>query len=149
MRWKFWLFGVVILSVMGGVAIAASVLDGTKWRMEMTPKGSAIPHFIDRIHFDDGKFTSVIFARKGFRSSLYTLTENAGGPIVWEVKLKSNTKGDVSWHGELKGESMDGTAVWNRSDGTVISYTLSGRPGVDEPAEPEKKSAAAEPSSFE
>jgi len=149
MRWKFWLIGVAILSVMGGVALAASVLDGTKWRMEMTPKGSAIPHFIDRIHFDDGKFTSVIFARKGFRSSLYTLTENAGEPIVWEVELKSDTKGDVSWHGELKGDSMDGTAVWNRSDGTVISYTLSGRPGIDEPAEPEKKSEAAEPSSEE
>jgi len=59
------------------------------------------------------------------------------------VKIKSDTKGDVSWHGELNGESMDGTAVWNRSDGTVISYKLSGRPGVDEP-EPEKKSEAVE-----
>jgi len=28
MRWKFWLIGVAILSVMGGVAIAASVLFG-------------------------------------------------------------------------------------------------------------------------
>ena len=144
MRWKFWLMGVAILSVMGGVAIAASVLDGTKWRMEMTPKGSSIPHFIDRVNFDDGKFRSAIFERKGFHSSLYTLT-NSGGPIVWEVKLKSDTKGDVSWYGELNGETMDGTAVWTRSDGTVVSYALSGRPGVDEP-EPEKKSEVAEPS---
>ena len=149
MRWKIWLIGVAILSVMGGVAIAASVLDGTKWRMEMTPKGSSIPHFIDRVNYDDGKFSSAIFERKGFHSSLYTLTKNTGGPIVWEVKLKSDTKGDVSWYGELKGETMNGTAVWTRSDGTVISYALSGRPGIDEPAEPEKKSEAAEPSSEE
>jgi len=146
MRWFYWLLGVVIISVMGGVALATSSLDGTKWRMEMTPKGSSIPHFIDRVHFDDGKFTSAIFGRKGFRSSLYTLGKNTDGPIVWEVKLKSDTKGDVSWRGELKGESMDGTAVWNKSDGTVISYALSGRPGVDEP-EPEKKSEAEEPPS--
>ena len=143
MRWIYWLMGVVIISVMGSVALATSALDGTKWRVEMTPEGSVIPHFIDRVYFDDGKFRSVIFERKGFRGSPYTLGKNSGGPIVWEVKLMSDTKGDVSWHGELKGEAMEGTAVWNRSDGTVISYTLSGRPGVDEP-EPEKKSEAAE-----
>jgi len=112
----------------------------------MTPEGSVIPHFIDRVYFDDGMFTSTIFKRKGFRSSLYTLSKSTDGPIVWEVKLKSATKGDVYWHGELKGEAMDGTAVWNRSDGTVISYALSGRPGVDE-LEPDKKSEAEEPPS--
>jgi len=145
MRWMYWLMGVVILSVMGGVALAASALDGTKWRVEMTREGGVIPSFIDRVHFDDGKFTSAIFERKGFRSSLYTLTEDPGGPIIWEVKQKSETKGDVSWHGELKGDAMGGTAVWKQPDGTVISYTLTGRPGIDEPPEPEQKSEAAEP----
>jgi len=146
MRWLYWLMAVVIVSVMGGVALATSALDGTKWRVEMTPEGSSIPHFIDQVHFDDGKFTSAIFGRKGFQSSLYTLGKDTGGPIVWEVKLKSDSKGELAWHGELNGEAMDGTAVWSRSDGTVISYKLSGRPGVDEP-EPEKKSEADEPPS--
>ncbi len=144
MRWIYWLMGVMIISVIGGVALATSALDGTKWRVEMTREGSVLPSFIDRVHFEDGKFRSVIFERKGFQSSLYSLTENAGGPMVWEVKIKSETKGDVSWHGELKGEAMSGTAVWMQPDGTVLSYTLAGRPGIDEPPEPEKKSEAAE-----
>ena len=147
MRWIYWLMGVVILSAIGGVALAASALDGTQWRVEMTPTGAVIPFYIDRVHFDDGKFTSVVFERKGFPSSLYTLTENAGGPIVWEVKQKSETEGNLSWHAELQEDAMDGTVVWKQPDGTVINYTLTGRPGIDEPPAPEQTPEAGIPPS--
>ncbi len=142
MRWTYWLIGVVILSVMGGVAIAASVLDGTKWRVEMTPKGSAIPQYIDRALFQDGNFTSVIFERKGFLTSRYTVTEKEGSLIVWEVTQTSEPEGTLSWRGELQGDAMTGTLRWIQADGTVVNHTFTGKP----PAPKSKPEAVIPPS---
>ena len=80
MRWLYWLMGVVIFSVMGGVAIAASPLDGTEWRIKM-----AMPTAEDQIRFEQRKFISPLFEAKGFANSYYTLTEKEGRPLIWET----------------------------------------------------------------
>ena len=137
MRDMYGLIGLVVFSMLGSVALAASPLDGTQWRVEITPKDSEIPHHIDRLRFEKGKFTSIIFERKGFLTVPYTLTGKVGGPIAWKATQKSDTNGDLSWRGELQGDAMKGTLVWKQPDGTVINHSFIGSRAKEEPFAPE------------
>ena len=133
MRGIYAFMGMVIFSIVGSVALGAPPLDGTQWRVEITPKDSEIPHDIDRLRFENGKFTSVIFERKGFLTVPYTLTGKVGGPNAWEAGQKSDTNGELSWHGELQGDAMKGTLVWKQPDGTVINHSFIGSQAKEEP----------------
>lgn len=144
MRGMYGLIGLVVFSMLGGIALAASPLDGTQWRVELTPKGATIPFHVDRVRFEEGNFTSAIFAPKGFSMSRYTLTEKTGG-AVWTTTQKSPTEGTLSWRGELKGESMNGTLSWEQPDGKIESYTFTGRKVTEPPPEPEPKAPAKSP----
>jgi hypothetical protein len=129
--------GLIVFYMLGSVALAASPLEETRWRVEITPKGSEIPHHIDRLRFENGKFTSVIFERKGFLTVPYTPTGKVGGPIAWEARQKSDTDGDLSWHGEVQGDAMKGTLVWKQPNGTVINHSFIGSRVKEEPLAPE------------
>jgi len=121
MRWIYWLMGVVIFSVMGGVAIAASPLDGTEWRIKM-----AMPTAEDQIRFEQRKFISPHFAAKGFANSYYTLTEKEGRPLIWETMQKSENQGTLSWRGDVDSDTMRGVISWETSDGKVVNRTFTG-----------------------
>ncbi len=116
------------------ITLAASPLNGTKWRVEITPKGAEIPWYVDQVRFEDGNFTSAIFARKGFSTSPYTLTEKGGGPLIWEATQTSETEGTLSWRGELEGDSMKGTVIGEQPDGKVVNHTFTGRKVTEPPA---------------
>src|SRR2546422_11145656 len=117
--------GLVALCVLASVALAASPLDGTQWRIKLTTATVKTPSE-DRIRFEKGRFTSPLFQPKGFPTSNYTLTEEKGGPVIWETMQTSKTEGTLSWRGELGGETMRGVASWRKPDGTVVNYTFAG-----------------------
>ncbi|MGH7412122.1 MAG: hypothetical protein ACREJ6_13820 [Candidatus Methylomirabilis sp.] len=135
MRGLYGFMGLVAVSVLASVALAASPLDGTRWRIEMTAPSIKAPAE-DQIHFEKGKFTSPIFEPKGFSASNYTLTEQDGAPLIWETMQTSETEGTLSWRGELGGDIMRGVASWQKPDGTVVNYTFTGRKAVVEAPAP-------------
>jgi hypothetical protein len=102
--------------------------------VEITPKGAEIPWYVDQFRFEDGNFTSVIFARRGFSTSRYTFTEQGGGPLIWEATQTSETEGTLSWRGELEGDSMKGTVIGEQPDRTVVNHTFTGRKVTEPPA---------------
>ena len=143
MRGMYGFMGLVAVSVLASVALAASPLDGTRWRIQMTAPPIKAPTE-DQIHFENGKFTSPLFEPKGFSASNYTLTEQEGAPLIWETMQTSETEGTLSWRGELGGDTMRGVASWQKPDGTVVNYTFSGRKVVVEaPAQKAKPKAPA------
>lgn len=131
--------GLVALCMLSSVALAASPLDGTQWHVKLTTATVRTPSE-DRIRFEKGRFTSPLFQPKGFSTSNYTLTEEKGGPVIWETMQTSETEGTLSWRGELGGETMRGVASWRKPDGTVVNYTFAGSKVV-EPAAPKQPSA--------
>jgi hypothetical protein len=141
-----WFTGVVILSIWGGVAFAASPLDETDWRLEITPKGAEIPWYIDRVRFHEGEFNSALFERKGFPKSKYTVKKE-GGSIVWDIMQTSGAEGGLAWHGELQKDAVKGALRWTKTDGTVIDHTFTGSKFIEEPAPSEAtpKTPAPEP----
>jgi hypothetical protein len=134
--------GLVALFVLGSVALAASPLDGTQWQIKLTNTAAKTPSE-DRIRFEKGRFTSPLFQPKGFPTSNYTLTEEKGGPVIWETMQTSQAEGTLSWRGELGGQTMRGIASWRKPDGTVVNYNFAGSKVV-EPSAP-KEPAAKEP----
>lgn len=135
MRLVRWMAGIMVLSVaVAIVAVAAAPLDSTLWRVEITEDGSTIPQHVDRITFQDGKFTSAIYARKSFVPTAYTHTVKPDGPVVWDVEQKNDTAGELIWHGERKGDAMTGTLTWKQPDGKITKYALVGAPVVEEAA---------------
>jgi hypothetical protein len=135
--------GLVALCMLGSVALAASPLDGTQWQIKLTTTTVKTPSE-DRIRFEKGRFTSPLFRPKGFSTSNYTLTEEAGAPVIWETMQTSEAEGTLSWRGELGGDAMHGVASWRKPDGAVVNYTFAGSKVV-EPSAPKPKPKAPEP----
>lgn len=135
-RW-LGLTGIVTLLIVVSTAFAASKLDDTDWRVEITPEGATIPHHVDLIHFKEGNFLSVIFQRKGFSSSPYTHKSKSG---MWEAKQTNEAAGELSWEGEIKGEALTGTLTWKKPDGSSVKHAL-----VGGPAPPPEEEEAASP----
>lgn len=125
--------GLVVFCMLGSVALAASPLDGTRWRIEMTTPAMKAPAEA-QVRFEKGEFTSALFDAKGFPASNYTLTEQEGAPLIWETMQTSETEGTLSWRGELGGDTMRGVASWQKSDGTVVNYRFTGRKVAEPPA---------------
>jgi len=121
MRWIYWLMGVVMISLMGGVVFAASPLDGTEWRINMTT-----PSAEDQIRFEKRKFISPLFEAKGFSNSYYTLTEKEGRPLIWETMQTSEDQGTISWRGDVDADTMRGVVSWETPDGKVVNRTFTG-----------------------
>jgi hypothetical protein len=136
--------GLVVVSLLGGVALAASPLDATRWRIQMTAPSLKAPSE-GQIQFEKGKFTTPLFEPKGFSASNYTLTEEKGAPLIWETMQTSETEGTLSWRGELTGDTMRGVASWQRRDGTVVNYTFTGRPAMESPAKVEPPASKPKP----
>ena len=142
MRFIYMFAGLVVFSLVVSLALAGGSLDGTQWRLEITPSGEKVPFYIDRIVFKDGKFVTMIFERKGFMASRYNLTEKAGGLVVWETTQTSDAEGTLSWHGELKGEAMVGSVGWKQPDGTIVNHTFTSSRVTEEPPAPESVAPA-------
>jgi hypothetical protein len=135
----------IALCVLGSVALAASSLDGTQWQIKLTTADVKTPSE-DRVNFEKGRFTSSLFRPKGFPASNYTLTEEQGGPVIWETMQTSETDGTLSWRGELGGESMHGVASWRKPNGSVVNYLFTGRKAVEPTAaKPQPKAEPAAP----
>ena len=135
--------GLLALCVLGNVALAASPLDGTQWSIKLSSTTVKTPSE-DRIRFEKGRFTSPLFQPKGFPASNYTLTEEKGGPTIWETMQTSETEGTLSWRGELGGDGMRGVASWRKPDGTVVNYNFAGS-RVVEPVAAKEPPARKEP----
>ncbi|MBI4374595.1 MAG: hypothetical protein HY542_06935 [Deltaproteobacteria bacterium] len=132
---SFLAVGVVVFLLAGVLSWAASPLDKTEWRVEITPEGAAIPHHVDRILFKDGVFTSVIFERRGFPTTPYTASKKGGGSVTWKSKQKHISDGTLVWEAEISGDALNGTMVWEKPDGTVVKHALVGGPPLEETAE--------------
>lgn len=134
MRFVRWLMVAAVFSVPGTAVFAASPLEGTLWQMEITQEGMTLPQYVDRVRFEEGKLVSVIFTRKGFPTVSYTEAKK-GDSVVWGANQKSDALGELEWHGELMDGKITGALVFKQTDGTAISYALSGTPAVEESEE--------------
>ena len=128
MRWVLagMLVGVCVSPVM---AVAATPLDGTKWKIKITPdeaaKKSGEKTSKDTLIFKSGQMTSTACVKYGFSPSAYTATGSAGGPS-FQTQQTSAKEGTMTWSGQVSGKTINGTATWTKKNGQMIHYTFAG-----------------------
>lgn len=108
---------------------AASPLEGTAWSVNVVPDEAAKQQgeksFEDGLIFKDGKVTLTACVKVGFAPSTYT-AEPVGGAWTLATEQISPDQGQTQWAAEISGDTINGTMVWTKQDGTVLHYTFQG-----------------------
>jgi hypothetical protein len=106
------------------LALAASTLDGKTFAGQMTEKGKAQGDK-DEFVFKNGMFRSTGCDSYGFTETAYTASER-GGATRFEAESHSPKEGTMKWKGTVKGDAIEGTAVWSKKGQADITYLFQG-----------------------
>ncbi len=100
-------------------------LDGATYVGTMTEKGKtkADP---DQLVFKDGRFRSTVCDAYGFTETPYTAAVS-DGDTRFEAVATSPKEGTMTWKGTVKGDTVEGTAVWSKKGQADALYTFKGK----------------------
>jgi putative transposase len=106
--------------------IALAELDGTEWDVELVPANQPNSTEVvkDRLVFVNGRFSSVYFGVKGFRSASYFLVPKGHGAISWQTAQSDPGGGIVRWSGEWQGDAMKGELTFQSADGVTQNFSF-------------------------
>ena len=100
-------------------------LDGATFVGTMTEKGKTKADQ-DQLVFKDGKFRSTACDVYGFPETPYTSTVG-DGTTRFEATATSPKEGTMTWKGNVKGNVIEGTAVWIKKGQADMHYTFEGK----------------------
>jgi hypothetical protein len=114
----------LLCSVVPNAAAAGGPLDGKSFVGTMTARGKT-KEDKDTFVFKDGKFRSTMCDAYGFTEAAYTAAVSDTS-IRFEAEATSPTEGTMKWKGTVKGDWVEGTAVWTKRGQTDTVYTFKG-----------------------
>ena len=79
----------------------------------------------DTFVFKDGKFRSTACDAYGFTETSYTAAVSDVS-TTFEAEATSPKEGTMKWKGTVKGDSLEGTAVWTKNGQADMHYTFKG-----------------------
>src|SRR5207244_872497 len=95
---------VMAACVFGAMTVRAESLDGTKWKIKVTPDKEAAAKgekaFPDTLLFANGKVTSTACVPYGFKATSYK-AEAKEGVTHWASEQMSEKEGKTVWTGEV------------------------------------------------
>ena len=110
-------------------AVWAAPLDGTSWKIKVTPDKEAAENgekeFDDELIFAEGMVTATACVSHGFKPSVYLVTEN-DEVMKWQTIQHSEVEGVANWTGQIKDGKLTGKLAWAKRDGTRTTYTFAG-----------------------
>ena len=122
-------FCLVAMLAVAGTAERAERMDGTKWKVKVTPdKDSAdkgAKAFDDEFIFAKGQFTSTALDAHGFKPGPYRF-ETEDAEIEWSADKESSTGDMAGWGGRVDGKTTTGNFHWQKKDGTSLFYKFTG-----------------------
>ena len=124
---RFGLLLAVALVLLWSLATAAAEggpLDGKTFAGDMTEKGKTKGDK-DTFVFKDGKFRSTACDAYGFTETAYTVAVSDVA-TAFEAVSTSPKEGTMKWKGTIKGDSLEGTAVWTKKGQADAVYTFQG-----------------------
>jgi hypothetical protein len=130
-------------------------LDGKQWEVEMYPSrgtGNEKP-ILDKLTFRKGKVISERYSKDGFGPTNYTLSlKDDGTTTVWET-MQNSSKGTLSWHGQVKRDTMAMRGVVSerppKAEKSTINYNFGGTKWVEVKDELEGEAKATEAGAIE
>ena len=119
----------IILCSMAFATPQLAVLDGTSWKVEVKPdsmaKDKAEQEFKETLTFADGGVT-LSAAKVGGDPAPYTVSKAGEKDLTFTAERKSAGEGSSTWTGTVHGDDVEGTLVWIKNDGAVLTYTFKG-----------------------
>ena len=112
--------------------VADKLLGGKIYTIELTPQEKKPKPESDEISFKSDKFTSKLMKTDNeFAPSAYTVTvdssDAANKVITFETESKNSGEELLKWSGTIKGDEIEGTAVWTNKKGkTKKEYAFTG-----------------------
>jgi len=94
-------------------AVAKVWFDGKNFVGEIGKKGEAKADK-DEFIFKNGKFRSTACDPYGFRPGAYRAVGGTNEPTKFEAICTSPTDGKMTWRGMVKGDQIEGTALWEK-----------------------------------
>jgi hypothetical protein len=101
-------------------APAAAPLDGKTFAGEVGRNGGKKGDK-DELVFKDGRFRSTACDKYGFGDAPYT-AKVVGDAVNFEAETKSEKHGMMKWTGAVKGDHLEGTALWRKKSGKAADY---------------------------
>ena len=102
----------------------AGALDGKVFVGTMAEKGKTKADK-DTFLFNQGKFRSIACDTYGFTETSYTAAVG-GGATTFEAESTSPKEGTMKWKGTVKGDAIEGTAVWMKKGQADMHYIFKG-----------------------
>lgn len=112
------------LGIVWAVLAQAGALDGKSFAGTFTEKGKAKGD-VDTFVFKGGKFRSTACDAYGFSEASYKAATK-DGVTSFEASTESPREGAMKWKGTVRGDRIEGTAVWMKKGQADISYTFQG-----------------------
>ncbi len=114
----------VLLGWPAATGAQSGPLDGKTFSGTMTEKGKTKGD-VDTFLFKDGKFRSSACDTYGFAEAAYSAATK-GGATSFEATTQSPREGTMKWTGTVRGDRIEGTAVWMKKGQADMSYTFQG-----------------------
>lgn len=123
----------LFFGTVAGIAVAyyrlfGGPMEGTAWEVKL--KADTVFSFShhDTLVFSRGKLVASGYQATGFEPGAYN-AQNVGGDIdaIWNASLADSRKGTMTWHGLVRGDTIEGVAILWTKDGHQKRYTFSGK----------------------
>jgi len=121
------------LGIFAGAALAyyrffGGPMEGTKWEVHLKADSFFAFSHTDTLVFDRGKLLAQGYQATGFSPGSYNAS-SVGGDVdaIWNASLIDARRGTMTWHGLVRGDSIEGVAVLIGKDGRERRFTFSGK----------------------
>ena len=101
-------------------------MDGTAWEVKVSRDSFfSIPRR-ETLVFEQGRMKIEGKVPAGFEPCAYKAESAAGADAVWNASSTSDEGGTVSWQGLVRGDRIEGVAIWWTKAGRQKRYVFTG-----------------------
>lgn len=103
-------------------------MEDTAWDVKLKADSFFAFAHHDTLVFERGKLKASGYQGTGFTAGSYN-AQRVGGDVdaIWNASLTDAQKGTMTWHGLVRGDTIEGVAVLWTKDGHQKRFTFSGK----------------------
>lgn len=103
-------------------------MDGTSWDVKVSPDSLFSFSQHGTLVFENGMLNVTGRLASGFTPALYLAQDGQGlADRVWNASLANAEQGIMNWQGLVRGDHIEGIAVWWTKNGKLKRFSFTGR----------------------
>jgi hypothetical protein len=122
------LFAITAALSLAYAKLVGGPMDGTQWDIKLKPDAIFSFSHKDTLVFSRGQLSIVGGTGSDLPPAVYSAEslDSDTADTVWHASLTRPETGVVTWHGLVRGDQIEGVAVWWTRDGKPKRYTFHG-----------------------